>query len=243
MHAIAITNQKGGTGKTTVSLLLAAAAVARGLRVVLVDLDPEGNASFALGLDPTGSAAALLLRREPAATPTGLPGLSVFTGGATLGDQAVRETSPYGLMRRLERYTADFDVAICDCPPQQSMLQRMALIAASAVVLVADAHPLAIRGVQATLSAIEAERADGQVSAQRVGVVFNRTDSRRLLDRTIPEEAMACFPGIPQFRLRQHAPLAQAMATGSTADLLRAAVHFEDAGPLIAWLGLPEGRT
>jgi chromosome partitioning protein len=233
---IAITNQKGGTGKTTVSLLIAAAAAALGKRTAVVDLDPEGNASFALNLDLVGTTVDLLKRKNPHPTPTQHENLTAFTGGDALDDSQIRDISANGLRNRLADY--HFDVVVCDCPPQQRSLQRMALTAASTVVIVADAHPLSIRGVDTTLRWIENERADGNLAHQKMCLVFNRVDGRRKLDGDVRRDVTHAFPNLQQFTLRQYSPIAQAMSSGSITDLTKAVRSFDDATPLLEWLTL-----
>lgn len=240
-HIIAVTNRKGGVGKTSVSLLLAAASAQRNLRTAIVDLDPEGNAAFAIGLEPLGTAADLLLRLNPAPITTNLANLSIFPGGQGLDNPDVEAINPTVLHKRLEPYP--FDVVICDCPPQLIAFQRFAICSAQSIVIVSDAHPLSVRGVSETLRFIENERADADLPLERIGLVFNRVDTRRAVDRAVPGQTASAHPNIPQICLRQHAPIATAMANGSALDLARATTGFPDLLPLISWLHLPEASS
>lgn len=201
VQVVATLSLKGGVGKTTVALGLAGAAVAHGVRTLVVDLDPQANATIALDVGPTAASVADVLddpRRavlERAIAPSGWgEGLDVLVGA----EQTERHNHPDPgskqrgrLARALARLPGPSDVGgatgddpepyrlvVVDCPPSLGQLTRSALAAAHRAVLVTDPTMFAVSGVQRAFDAVEAERRDGNPDLQPLGVFVNRVRPR-----------------------------------------------------------------
>jgi chromosome partitioning protein len=195
---VATLSLKGGVGKTTVALGLAGAALQHGVRTLLVDLDPQANATIALDVGPTTATVADVLdepRRSVvrrAITPSGWgEGLDVLVGD----EQTERHNHPDPgakqrgrLARALQRldggdHREDSDqtpyrLVVVDCPPSLGQLTRSALAAAHRAVLVTDPTMFAVSGVQRAFEAVEAERQRGNPDLQPLGVLINRVRPR-----------------------------------------------------------------
>ncbi|MDQ6658057.1 MAG: ParA family protein [Actinomycetota bacterium] len=180
---------KGGVGKTTVALGLASAAVHRGVRTVLVDLDPQANASATLAPDhdpslrsEAGTVAEVLVdpRRSvvrAALRPTAWgDSLRLLVGS----ERTEAHNHPDPGSKRLTRLAtavgklpADPELVLIDCPPSLGQLTRSALVASDRAVLVTEPSLYAVAGVQRALEAVQAERAHHH-GLQPLGVVINR---------------------------------------------------------------------
>lgn len=195
MQVVAALSLKGGVGKTTVALGLAGAALQHGVRTLVVDLDPQANATVALDVGPTEATVADVLddpRRavlQRAIAPSGWgDGLDVLVGA----EQTERHNHPEPgskqrgrLARALEQLPATrhadpepYRLVVVDCPPSLGQLTRSALAAAQRAVLVTDPTMFAVSGVQRAFDAVEAERRDGNPGLQPVGVFINRVRPR-----------------------------------------------------------------
>lgn len=156
MQVIAVANAKGGTLKTTLAVHLAAGLARQGARVLLVDLDPQGNAStWLLGTIPEtpGAAEALRghLRLEDAHAVPERPGLSLLHGGPTLAGAEIAlaaEVAGETLLRRaLSRHVSRFDYVVLDCPPALGLTVVSALVAADGVIVPLPPAFLALTGL------------------------------------------------------------------------------------------------
>jgi chromosome partitioning protein len=204
VQVVATLSLKGGVGKTTVALGLAGAAQQHGVRALVVDLDPQANATIALDVGPTAATVAEVLddpRRSVvrrAIVPSGWgEGLDVMVGA----EQTERHNHPdpsgkqlSRLGRALERLTDQADepdgaddadepqepyrLVIIDCPPSLGQLTRSALAAAHRAVLVTDPTMFAVSGVQRAFDAVQTERQRGNPGLQPLGVLINRVRPR-----------------------------------------------------------------
>jgi chromosome partitioning protein len=203
VQVVATLSLKGGVGKTTVALGLAGAAQQHGVRALVVDLDPQANATIALDIGPTTATVAEVLddpRRsvvQRAIAPSGWgEGLDVLVGA----EQTERHNHPdpsgkqlSRLRRALDRLAdhpdddADPDagaphepyrLVIIDCPPSLGQLTRSALAAAHRAVLVTDPTMFAVSGVQRAFDAVQTERQRGNPDLQPLGVLINRVRPR-----------------------------------------------------------------
>lgn len=173
MPVIAVTSMKGGVGKTTITLGLASAARQRGDRVLVVDLDPQGNATVGLGVDTPPPETALSDARPGSAarlvgpTPWG-PTVEVIGADASLERENVSTGSPDRLRIALGALPSRYDTVIIDCPPSLGELTRNALAAATGVIVVTEPSYFALRGAQ---QAVDAAVATG---CTQISIVLNR---------------------------------------------------------------------
>ncbi|WP_157357750.1 ParA family protein [Amycolatopsis nigrescens] len=195
MRTVAVLSLKGGVGKTTVALGLASAALDRGLRTLVVDLDPQCNATAALDPPPTRGTLADVLaspRRSvlnAAITRSGWgEGVDVLVGSEDT--ESLNDPAPGS--RRLGRLAAGltelhrlidhgqlpYRLVLLDCPPSLGRLTRSALVAADGALLVTEPALFAVSGVQRASEAVEAERAEHNARLRSLGVVVNRVKPR-----------------------------------------------------------------
>lgn len=185
MSSVAVLNQKGGVGKTTVTLGLASAAGAAGQRVLVVDMDPQGSASWVLGVDPDPgdvTIAHVLSGRpiddaiRPAAASAGwAEGIDVVPAGDGLQGFEAGETGRLAAALRGGRQTLEtYDAVLVDCPPSLGNLTTNALTAARHALLVVEPSALGLRGIGGVADAIDDVWDVSNPDLELSGVVLNR---------------------------------------------------------------------
>lgn len=222
---IALTNQKGGVGKTTSTVSLAAALAIRGLRVLVVDTDPQANATSALGAsrpeDGGGLYAALVDEAPllPAAVATGIPGLSVVPTSPALAGAEVELVSmmarEFRMRRALEPLRETFDVVLIDCPPSLGMLTVNALAGADEVIIPVQTEYFALEGLGHLAHTIELVRRNLNPRLTIRGVLLTMFDARTNLSREVEDEVRRHFPNTFATVIPRSVRLAEAPSHGT----------------------------
>ena len=179
-RTVAILNQKGGVGKTTVTLGLASAAAVAGRRVLVVDLDPQASSTWVLGVDPDAvrdSTADLLATKGADATTlvtTSAWGPQVDVLPATSALLGLEHGKPRRLRRALAPLAGRYDAILVDCPPSLGNLTRSALTAARHAVIVVEPSALGLRGIGAVADLVDDVWDGPNPDLELAGVVVNR---------------------------------------------------------------------
>jgi chromosome partitioning protein len=183
---IAVLSQKGGTGKTTTVRTLRDVFQRLGLAVLAVDLDPQGNLSDYLDVDPEASPTIgdVLTGRAAAADAVHdgiIPAnLHLAEAELTLGGKLGRELS---LRKALVGLVGDYDVVLIDCPPALGLLTVNALVASTHALISAEAQYFALQGVEQALEVVELARETLNPDLEWLGVVLNIADMRTIHSR------------------------------------------------------------
>jgi chromosome partitioning protein len=202
-HILAISNQKGGVGKTTTTINLSAALALAGQRVLVIDLDPQGNTSSGLGYPRTdvtmGIYDALLEFRDidSVRMPTGLDRLEVVPANRELVGAEIELVDEEGRERRLRKVLDPirerYDFIVVDCPPSLGLLTVNALTAAEAVLIPLQAEYYAMEGLGDLLRTIAAVKKQLNPDLRRQGIVLTMSDARNNLCREVERQTRDLF--------------------------------------------------
>ncbi len=202
-RVFAIVNQKGGVGKTTTTVNLATALAAVGMRVLVVDLDPQGNASTGFGIPRADRIQGVYdilfdeLTVENVVMPTSIPNLWVVTSSADLAGaeiQLVNEPRRESRLREaLNRSANNFDYMLIDCPPSLNLLTLNALVAAHAVLVPLQVEFYALEGISSLIQTVEAVRVRFNHSLDITGVILTMFDRRNALSEAVAADVRAFF--------------------------------------------------
>lgn len=200
---IAVANQKGGVGKTTTSVNLAAALVPLGYRVLLVDLDAQGNATMGLGVDKHAldlSVYDVLLGRSTAAAvrqTVDVHGLDLLPGNADLTAVQVELIGRIGRERVLDAALSglreDYDFMVIDCPPALNILTLNALVVADSVLIPMQCEYYALEGLSDLLGTLEEVRTVLNPPLQIEGIVRTLYDGRSRLAGEVSQQLLEHF--------------------------------------------------
>jgi chromosome partitioning protein len=225
---LAVTNQKGGVGKTTTSINLAAGLAQAGQRVLLVDLDPQGNATMGSGIDKRGALRTVY---------------HLLLGLSHLGDIRVRsESGGYDLLpanrelagaevelvelehrearlkEALARVETEYDYILIDCPPSLSLLTINGLVAAQAVVIPMQCEYYALEGLSDLVGTIKRVRAHMNPQLEIAGLVRTMYDPRNTLSQQVSQQLESHFGDkVYQTLVPRNVRLAEAPSYGTPA--------------------------
>ncbi|MHC4259100.1 MAG: ParA family protein [Planctomycetota bacterium] len=230
MRTIAIANQKGGCGKTTTSVNLAAALAMLGRRVLLLDLDPQAHATLGVGHDPEGLNKTLFDVFTNARVPmsrvvvsTTVPGLNLVPNNILLSgvefELASRRGREYTLREQLGCISNRHDICVIDCSPSLSLLTLNALVASTDVIIPVQAHYYALEGLRQLFETVAIVKERFNSGLEVLGLLLTFVESRTILSKQV-ERQMREFFGDLVFKTVIHRTVRLAEAPSSGESVL-----------------------
>ena len=202
-RVIAIANQKGGVGKTTTTVNLSAALAHSGRKVLVIDIDPQGNATSGLGVDKYGleaniydvfagvfSLSSIIVGTELSSLWLAPANMDLVGAELELNSREGREQV---LKSEIQKIKAQFEYIIIDCPPSLGLLTVNALVAADSILVPLQCEYYALEGISALMQSIELARKQLNSKLLLEGVVLTMYDSRTNLSRQVGAEARQFF--------------------------------------------------
>ena len=199
---ISITNQKGGVGKTTTTINLASALAEQGFRVLIVDLDPQGNASTGLGVEPEDrefTTYELLvddIALDEIILPTSQENISIIPATVDLSSADIELISNekrsfllYDALRQPAMDDFDFEFVLIDCPPSLNLLTVNAMVASHSVLIPLQSEFFALEGLSQLMMTIREVRETANPDLRIEGVVLTMYDSRNNLSQQVELDA------------------------------------------------------
>lgn len=231
---VAIANQKGGVGKTTTTINIASSIALEGRSVLLIDMDPQGNATSGLGIDPrslTSTIYSCLANQNTAqesCIKTEVSGLSLLPANADLSGAEIELVNVENRETRLRNIVTEirdqYDLIFLDCPPALGILTLNALTAADSVLVPVQCEYYAMEGLSRLMGSIDRVRQTFNSSLLLEGIVLTMFDSRNTLAHQVSDQIRSHFPDkVYQTVIPRNVALAEAPSYGRPGVLYNAA--------------------
>ncbi len=203
-NVIVVTNQKGGVGKTTTTVNLAGYLAKNGSKVLLIDLDPQGNATSGLGVDKNtvrGSLYDVLVRETPIRdirVSTNVKGLDVAPASVVLAAAEVELASQiareHRLKQAIEKIKHEYDYIVIDSPPSLGILTVNGLVSADSILIPVQTEFYALEGLSQLLHTVQRVRMNLNPKLALLGVLLTMYNKNTLLSRQVESEVKKHFP-------------------------------------------------
>ena len=222
---VAVANQKGGVGKTTTSVNLAAGVALQGKRVLLVDMDPQGNATSGVGIDPRSLQVTVYnclinyVKFEEAVQKTDVSGLSLLPSNADLAGAEIELVNVEEREKLLKHFLKGvetlFDVIFLDCPPALGILTVNALVAARSVLIPVQCEYYAMEGLSRLIGSVDRVQQSLNPGLTMEGIVLTMYDARNTLARQVADQVRGHFKELVyQTMIPRNVTLAEAPSYG-----------------------------